>query len=99
MNLASEYVASILEDTLAMIPNDKNPFHFWIYLNFSGKSYCKSAIKEMIELIRNTDIPPLVILESYRDTMEKFKIIDPRTSGMFVTGEVTAEYFIRLLLT
>ena len=79
MNSASEYVANILEETLAVIPNDKDPLHFWTHLNLRGRSYVISAIKELLILIRNNDIPPLVILESYRDTMERFEKIDPRT--------------------
>lgn len=61
-------------------------------------SYIRSAIEEILELIRSdNDIPPLDILEDYRDTMYRFSLVDPKTEMMFELGGQTAEYFIRVL--
>ena len=51
----------------------------------------------MLELISVTDIPPLVTLENYRDTMFEFAKLNSLTYEMFRVGGETAEYFIAQL--
>lgn len=97
MDAASEHVAKMLEEVFDVIPNDKDPWHFWTCYNFKGKCYCRSAVKEMLELISKVDIPPLMILETYRDTMARCAKLDPKTSVMFTIGEITANYFIGMI--
>lgn len=97
MNIVSEYVTKLLAETLDIIQNDNDPLHFWTHYNFKGKCYCRSAVREMLELISKVDIPPLMILEMYRDAMARCAKLDPKTSVMFTIGEITANYFIGMI--
>ncbi len=92
MNVVSKHVAEMIDEFL------KNDICRQIACHsFKGQSYSRSAAKEILELISVTDIPPLVILENYRDTMFKFANLNSLTCEMFRVGGETAEYFIAQL--
>lgn len=63
------------------------------------ESYSRWAAKELLNRLReNPTIPPLLIIEEFRDQMDEYSNINPDTSLVFNSGRDLAEWIINLLI-
>lgn len=63
------------------------------------ESYSRWAAKELLNRLReNPALPPLLIIEEFRDQMEEYSKINPDTSLVFSSGKDLAEWIINLLI-
>lgn len=60
-------------------------------------SYRRFAEKELLYRLNSEDAPPLIILERFRDLMQKYSHYSKGTELIFAVAADTAEYYIRLL--
>lgn len=63
------------------------------------ESYSRWAAKELLNRLREKPmIPPLLIIEEFRDQMDEYSKVNPDTSLIFVSGRDLAEWIINLLI-
>jgi hypothetical protein len=63
------------------------------------ESYSRWAAKELLNRLReNPTIPPLLIIEEFRDQMDEYSNINPDTNLVFNSGRDLAEWIINLLI-
>lgn len=64
------------------------------------KSCSKWALREILtRLERNRSTAPLILIEQFRDQMERYSCMNSHTSYYFSAAKDTAEWIIDLLLT
>lgn len=67
--------------------------------SFEQTSYMRWAGRELLHrLIKNPEVPPLVIIEMFRDEMDSYSCINPRTSYAFSCAKDMTEWIIDLLI-
>lgn len=62
------------------------------------QSYSRAAAKELYFRLVNSHEPPLIVLERFRDTMNRYAAVNPATQEIFSTASATAEYIIGCLI-
>lgn len=68
--------------------------------NLEQESYSRWAINEILTLLENSDnTPPLIVIEQFRDKMDRYSCINPRTSYVFSCAKDIAEWIIDLLIS
>ncbi len=68
--------------------------------SLAQESYTKWAARELlIRLEKNRGLPPLVIIEEFRDQMDRYSTMNVRTSYPFSCAKDLAEWIIDLLIT
>lgn len=72
--------------------------NYWHSSYLAQRSYAKTAAYEILELLRNSSEPPLVIIEEYRDKMNELACLKPFTSFMFAVMADTAEHIIDAIM-
>ena len=70
----------------------------WRTAYLSQRSYAKTAAQDILELLRDTDQPPLVVIEAYRDKMDEYACLNKFGSIMFSVAHDTAENIIDSLI-
>ena len=74
----------------------------WRWSNFCGGSYYIWAAKEILDRLNtNKDVPPLITIEHFRETMEEYADKSKGTSGhyLFVCAEDIAQSIIDEMTT
>ena len=72
----------------------------WRGYSLKQESYSRWAIKEiLIRLEENQDTPPLIIIEEFRDQMDKYSCLNQFTSHQFSCAKDMAEWVIDLLIS
>ena len=72
----------------------------WYGYSFKQESYSRWAAEELMErLKKETTTPPLILIEEFRDKMDKYSCLNPSTSFIFSVAKDTAECIIDLLLS
>jgi hypothetical protein len=67
--------------------------------NLKQESYSYWAAEEiLLKLISNPDIPPLIVIEQFRDQMSEYSGKNRYTSCIFSVAKDTAEWIIDLLI-
>lgn len=67
--------------------------------NFAQRSYEVWAAKEILKKIKNTkDMPPLYIIEEFRDLMDDYSCRKKNNSFLFSCAKDMAEWIIDLLI-
>lgn len=96
MDIQHQIVVDLLE---AFIEDPYNFAFLWVQSNsFRKDSYAVWAAEEILEQIEhNLEIPPLFILENFRDKMGVYMCLNSHTSYIFEVAYDAAEYFIDLL--
>lgn len=62
--------------------------------------YSKWAARELlIRLEKNNSVPPLVLIEEFRDQMDEYSCVNTRTSYVFSCAKDMAEWIIDLLIS
>ena len=68
--------------------------------NFEQASYMRWAGREvLIRLCKHPEIPPLIVIESFRDECDSYSCVNPRTSYVFSCAKDMAEWIIDLLIS
>lgn len=68
--------------------------------NFEQASYMKWAGREvLIRLCKHPEIPPLIVIESFRDECDSYSCVNPRTSYVFSCAKDMLEWIIDLLIS
>lgn len=68
--------------------------------SLAQESYSKWAARELlIRLEKNKGRPPLMIIEEFRDQMDRYSTMNVRTSYPFSCAKDMAEWIIDLLIT
>lgn len=66
---------------------------------FMQESYSRwAAIEMLMELRRHPDEPPLCVMEAFRDKMDRYSCMNPKTSYMFSIAKDISEVLIDLLI-
>ena len=66
---------------------------------FQQESHSRWAMDELLNRMRKQpDIPPLVIMEEFRDQMDEFSTYNPQSSLIFSTAKEIVQWAIDLLL-
>lgn len=64
------------------------------------ESYSRWAARELlVRLEKNRTTPPLVLIEEFRDQMDRYSCVNMRTSYVFSCAKDMAEWIIDLLIT
>lgn len=72
----------------------------WRGYNLAQESYSRWAARELlIRLEKNHNIPPLIIIEEFRDQMDDYSCKNPHTSYIFSCAKDMADWIIDLLIT
>ena len=72
----------------------------WRGYSLKQESYSRWSIKEiLIRLEENQDTPPLIIIEEFRDQMDKYSCLNQFTSHQFSCAKDMAEWVIDLLIS
>lgn len=97
MNKANETAIQIVKDYIPKL--ERSPGWWWRSSEFAQWSYAKTAAKEVLDLLEeNTDTPPLVVIEEYRDRMNQFACVNPVRSIMYSVAADIAEDIIDELI-
>ena len=95
MNQHREVAISLLENFI------EDPFRFallWYTCDGLRLSYSIWAAEEMLNLLEiQTDIPPLVTIENFRDRVKEYMFLNTKTAYIFSVAYDTANYFVDLL--
>ena len=59
--------------------------------------YVRFAAHEMINALSNTDIPSLIVIESFRDRMYEYSKLNKKAAYIFDSGREIAEYIVNIL--
>lgn len=98
MNQANESAVRIVKDYLDRL--ERQPIPIWPSVDFAQYSYTKSAVKDILERLKDdTKTPPLIIIEEYRELMDKYACsTKPGTSFIFSAGYDVCEDIINELI-
>ena len=68
--------------------------------NFEQASYMRWAGREvLIRLCKHPEIPPLIVIESFRDECDSYSCVNLRTSYVFSCAKDMLEWIIDLLIS
>lgn len=68
--------------------------------DFEQASYMRWAGREvLIRLCKHPEIPPLIVIESFRDECDSYSCVNPRTSYVFSCAKDMLEWIIDLLIS
>ena len=97
MNTANKTAIQIVKDYIPELERYEDLW--WRSSEFAQWSYSKTAAKEILELLeKDTNTPPLVVIEEYRDKMNNFACLNPKWSIMYSVAADIAEYMIDELI-
>lgn len=97
MNASNEQAISVVRSCLRTVSKSISDFK-----NGSSqqKSYSRWAVKELLSQLKtHPETPPLIIIEEFRDQMDKYSCLNPHTSYIFSCAKDMAEWIIDLLIS
>jgi hypothetical protein len=71
---------------------------YWNSEYFAQRSYARTAAYEILDLLKSSNEPPLVVIEEYRDKMNDYACLSSFASLMFSVAYDTAEGIIDALI-
>lgn len=72
----------------------------WQKKEFQYETYSIWAAKELlVELSKNKNLPPLFVLEKFRDKMDDYACLNKKNSFIFSVAKDTTEYLIDQLVS
>lgn len=97
MHKANEMAIRVVSDYCVRLTRQRRPH--WRSPEFAQLSYSKTAAHEILDALKQNDsIPPLQTIEEYRDKVDKYSCINPKTSIMFSAAHDVAEDIINELI-
>lgn len=96
MSQAMESAIRVTEDYISSL----DAFGNWYGYDFDEVSYSKTAAAEILDLLKkNMSVPPLCVIEDFRNKMGKLSFLNEHTKDIFAVAYVTAENIIDILIT
>lgn len=78
--------------------NEKHRY-LWQTDEYKQETYSLWASRELLnELRKNKGKPPLIVMEDFRDKMDRYSCMNPATSFMFSVAKDTVEMFIDMII-
>lgn len=94
MNAPNERAIYTVQYAIATIPKNQSGY------NFKQASYMRWAGEEVLSQLRKyPQIPPLIVIESFRDEMDTYSCVNSRTSYVFSCAKDMMEWIIDLLIS
>lgn len=96
MSQAMDFAISVTEEYISSL----DAFAEWYGYNFDEVSYSKTAAEEILNLLKNnSSIPPLCVIEEFRNKMGRLSFLNEHTKDIFAVAYVTAENIIDNLIS
>lgn len=81
------------------IRENKNHRYLWQTDEYKQETYSIWSARELLnELRKNKNKPPLVVMEDFRDKMDRYSCMSPTTSFIFSVAKDTTEMFIDMII-
>lgn len=81
------------------IRENKNHRYLWQTDEYKQETYSIWVARELLnELRKNKNKPPLVVMEDFRDRMDRYSCMNPATSFIFSVAKDTTEMFIDMII-
>lgn len=81
------------------IRENENHQYLWQTDEYKQEVYSLWAARELLnELRKNRSNPPLIVMENFRDKMDRYSCINPSTSFIFSVAKDTTEIFIDMII-
>lgn len=81
------------------IRENENHQYLWQTDEYKQETYSIWAARELLnELRKNKNKPPLVVMEDFRDRMDRYSCMNPATSFIFSVAKDTVEMFIDMII-
>lgn len=94
MNAPNERAIYTVHYAIATIPIKQCGY------DFKQASYMRWAGQEVLsQLYKYPDIPPLLVIEAFRDEMDAYSCVNSRTSYVFSCAKDMVEWIIDLLIS
>lgn len=78
--------------------NEKHRY-LWQTDEYKQETYSLWASRELLnELRKNKAKPPLIVMEDFRDKMDRYSCMNPATSFIFSVAKDTVEMFIDMII-
>ena len=98
MSKANTIAIRVVLDYINELESTTTTFDYWNSAYFAQRSYAKTAAYDILELLKNSTEPPLVVIEEYRDKMNDYACLNGFGSVIFSTAYDTAEGIIDALI-
>lgn len=95
---AKKIAIQVVQDYIRALERTPGVIEGWQTRYLSQRSYAKTAAYDILDLLRDTDEPPLVVIERYRDKMNDYACLNSFGSIMFSVAYDTAESIIDSLI-
>lgn len=97
MSKANEMAIQVVQEYIERL--ERQHIHPWQSSEFAQQSYSISAANDILyELKKNTSLPPLTIIEEYRDKMDEYSCLNSFGSFIFSVSHDIAEDIIDELI-
>lgn len=97
MNAANTMAIQVIQDYIKRLKHQ--PKELWLSTEFEQQSYSKWVANDILgRLKRERSIPPLQLLEEYRERMDEYSCCNSKNSFMFSVAHDTAEDIIDELI-
>lgn len=81
------------------IRETENHQYLWQTDEYRQEVYSLWAARELLnELRKNRSKPPLIVMENFRDKMDRYSCVNPSTSFIFSVAKDTTEIFIDMII-
>lgn len=81
------------------IRENENHQYLWQTDEYKQEVYSLWAARELLnELRKNKSNPPLIVMENFRDKMDRYSCVNPATSFIFSVAKDTIEMFIDMII-
>lgn len=81
------------------IRENENHHYLWQTDEYKQEVYSLWAARELLnELRKNKSKPSLIVMENFRDKMDRYSCMNPATSFMFSVAKDTTEMFIDMII-
>lgn len=99
MHVANKTAILVVQDYIKRLEEHPVEWTYWRSSEFARWSYAKTTARYVLELLeKNPDIPPLMIIEEYRDKMDDYACLNAARSVMFSTAHDIADDIIDELI-
>lgn len=75
-----------------------NPIECWQSAYLAQRSYMRTAAYDILKLLQDDSEPPLVVIEEYKDKMDRYACLNAFGSSMFSAASLTAENIIDAII-
>lgn len=98
MSEAQKLAYKVVSAYIDELENSPNPIEHWRSSYMAQRSYAKTAAYDILELLRDSTEPPLVVIEEYRDKMNEYACLNKHGSIIFSVAADTADNIVDALV-